>query len=180
MNSRHTFPYLVWITMLFANQATFGQPANGPRTFSLVGAASGAPTISIFAAATGTMVRSLGANNASLDLGRVSYFQGTSAPGQSMRKSPKLLVISTRFGLRVDCPGSSSLSRVTVSMSRLDSDTSYAISVDGNALGSASQTLVQSMPCDSGSEHRLDVNVPISLPAGPIDSIISLAATLIR
>jgi hypothetical protein len=180
MNSKCTFPYLVWITMLFAYQAAFGQPASSPRPISPVGAASGVPTISIFAAATGTMVRSLGANNASLDLGRVSYFQGTSAPGQSMRKSPKLLVISTRFGLRVDCPGGSSFSRVTVTMSRLDSNTSYAISVDGNALRTAQQTLVQSMPCDSGSEHRLDVNVPISSPAGPIDSIIALAATLIK
>jgi hypothetical protein len=178
MNSRYRASYLVGIVMLFANQATLGQPASNPRTIALVGTAPAAPTITILTAPTGALVRSLGANNASLDLGRISYFQGTSAPGQSMRKNSTSFAISTRFGLRVDCPGSSSFSRVTVTMLRVDSDGSYAISVDGIALGSASQSLVQSMPCGSGSEHRLDVSVPISSSAGPIDSTIALTATL--
>jgi hypothetical protein len=178
MNSRHRAFYLVWIVMLFANRATFGKPASNPRTIVLVGAAPAAPTITILAAASGTLIRSLGVNSASLDLGRVSYFQGSSVPGQSIRKNSRSFVISTRFGLRVDCPGSSSFSRVTVTMSRLDSDGSYAIRVDGIALGSAAQTLVQSIPCGSASEHRLDVSVPISSPAGPIDSTIALAGTL--
>jgi hypothetical protein len=178
MNSRNRAFYLVGIVMLFANRATVGQPVSNARTIVLVGAAPAAPTITILAAATGTSIRSLGANNASLDLGRISYFQGTTAPGQSIRKSSKSFAISTLFRLRVDCPGSSSFSRVTVTMLRLDSDGSYGISVDAIALGSSAQTLVQSMPCGSGSEHRLDVNVPISSPAGPIDSTIALAATL--
>lgn len=178
MNSRHVAPFLASILMLFANQAAFGQPGSNPRMIPLVGTAPGAPTITILTSATGALVRSLGASNASLDLGRVSFFQGTSAPGQSLRKNSKSFVISTRFDLRVDCPGSTSFSRVTVTMSRLDSDGAYAISVDGSALGSAAQTLVQSMPCGSGGEHRLEVNVPISSPSGPIDSTIALAAAL--
>jgi hypothetical protein len=172
--------FLVWIVMLFANRATFGQPIGGLRAVAPVGADLGVPTITIVAAPTGILVRRLGANNASLDLGRVSYFQAISAPGQSVRKSSRSLVISTRFGLRVDCPGISSTSRVNVTMSRLDSDGSYAISIDGITLGSTPQPLLQSMSCDSGSEHRLDVVVPISTQAGPIESNIAFAATLNR
>jgi hypothetical protein len=65
-------------------------------------------------------------------------------------------------------------------MSRLDADRSDAISIDGTTLGSAAQTLVQSMPCGSGGEHGLDVDVPISTPAGSIGSTVAFAATLNR
>jgi len=166
MNSKHRALFLVWMAVLFANRATLGPPTGNPRTSAPMVAAPAAPMITILAAATGPFVRSLGAGNASLDLGHVSYFQGTSAPGQSVQKSSGSFAIYTRFGLRVDCPGSSSSSRVTVTMSRLDADRSDAISIDGTTLGSAAQTLVQSMPCGSAGEHRLDVNVPISTRAG--------------
>jgi hypothetical protein len=180
MNSKSRDLLLVWIVILFANRATFGQLTRGPRTISPVADALGAPTITIFTAATGTLIRSLGPNNASLDLGRVSYFQGVLVPGQTVRKSFGSIMISTRFNLRVDCPGSPSFSRVNVTISRRDEDGSYAVSVDGTTLGSAAQTLVQSMPCGSGSEHRLDVSVLTSSPAGPIDSTLALAATVNR
>lgn len=171
---------LALIVTLFANRATFGQLTRSPRTIPALGVAPGAPTIAILAAATGTLVRSLGANSASLDLGRVSYFQEVLVPGQTMRKSSGSFIISTRFDLRVDCLGSPSSSRVSVTMSRTDADGSYAVSVDGTTLGPSAQKLVQSMPCGSVSEHRLDVSVPISSPAGPIDSTIALSATLNR
>jgi hypothetical protein len=180
MNSKHRALFLVWMAVLFANRATFGQPTGNPRTITPLVAAPAAPVITILTAATGTLVRSLGAGNASLELGRISYFQRTSAPGQSVRKSSESFVISTRFVLRVDCPGSSLSSRVTVTMLRLDADPSHAISIDGTALGSVTQILVQSMPCGSGGEHRLDVDVPISTPAGSIGSTVAFAATLNR
>jgi hypothetical protein len=34
------------------------------------------------------------------------------------------------------------------------------------------------MPCGSGGEHRLDVEVPVSTPAGSIGSNVAFAATL--
>jgi hypothetical protein len=128
MNSKSRDLLLVWIVILFANRATFGQLTRGPRTISPVADALGAPTITIFTAATGTLIRSLGPNNASLDLGRVSYFQGVLVPGQTVRKSFGSIMISTRFNLRVDCPGSPSFSRVNVTISRRDEDGSYAVS----------------------------------------------------
>ena len=136
--------------------------------------------ITILAAATGALVRTQAAGNASLDLGRVSYFKGTSAPGQSRQKNFRSFVISTRFALKVDCPGSPASSQVNVTMSRLDAAASHAIAIDGISVGSAAQTLVQSMPCGSGGEHRLDVEVPVTTPAGSIGSTVAFVATLKR
>jgi hypothetical protein len=138
------------------------------------------PIMTILAAATGALVRTQAAGNASLDLGRVSYFKGTSAPGQSRQKNSRSFVISTRFALKVDCPGSSASSLVNVTMSRLDAAASHAITIDGTTVGSVAQTLVQSMPCGSGGEHRLDVEVPVSTPAGSIGSTVAFVATLKR
>jgi hypothetical protein len=142
--------------------------------------APAAPSITILPAATGALLRSQGASNASLDLGRVSYFEGTSAPGESSRKNSGSFVISTRFALKVDCPGSPPSSRVNVTMSRLDATPSHAITIDGTTVGSTARTLVQSMPCGSGGEHRLDVEFPVSTPAGSIGSTVAFAATLNR
>jgi hypothetical protein len=170
----------VSILVLLVNQAVWGQPAVAPRALTAVVAAPAAPTITILTAANGAMLRSQGASNAALELGRVSYFRGTSAPGQSSRKSSRSLMISTRFALKVDCPGSPASSKVSLSMSRLDAAATHAISVDGALVGSVPQTLVQVMPCGSAGEHRLDVEIPVSTPAGSIGTAVTFVATINR
>lgn len=50
--------------------------------------------------------------------------------------------------------------------------------IDGTPLGYGVQTLAQCMPCGSVAEHRLDLEVPISTPAGPIGSTVAFLATL--
>ena len=180
MNSKHTILFRVWICVILANPSAFSQPAGIPRSVSPVVAAPGTPAITILAAATGALLRSQAAGNASLDLGRVSYFTGTMSPGASSRNNSRSFVISTRFALKVDCPGNLASSKVNVRVSRLDAATSHAITIDGTTLGSAAQTLVQSMPCGSAGEHRLDVEVPVSTPAGSIGSTVAFVATLNR
>jgi hypothetical protein len=165
---------------LLVNRAAFGQPAGAARAITSVVAPPAAPTVTILAAATGALVRSQAAGNASLDLGPVSYFRGTSAPGESRKKNSRSFVISTRFALKVDCPGSSASSQVNVTISRLDAAASHSITIDGTTVGSAAQTLAQSMPCGSSGEHRLDVEVPVSTPAGSIGSTVAFVATLKR
>jgi hypothetical protein len=179
MKIKHTVRMWIGPLALLANVAARGQVAAKPRTITPAAAAATlAPTVTILSAASGALVRSLGAGNASLDLGPVSYFKGTAAAGESRQKNPGAFVITTRFMLRVDCPGSSSSSQVIVSMSRMDSAASHAIAVDGTTVVSAPQTLEQSMACGSSGEHRMDVEVPISTPAGVIGSTVAFLATL--
>jgi hypothetical protein len=180
MNSKHIDLLRIWTLVMLAHPSAFGQRGSVPRNLIPLVAAPAAPAITILAAATGAMLRIQAAGNASLDLGRVSYFERPSNPGETSRKNSGSLVVSTRFGLRVDCPGSSSSSKVNVTVSRLDAATSHAITIDGTTVGSAPQTLVQSMPCGSASEHRLAVEVPVSTPAGSISSTVAFVATLNR
>lgn len=170
----------VWMLALLANPAAFGQLAGIPRTMAPVIAAPSAPTITILTTATGALVRRLGAGSSSIDLGQVSYFKGASAPGENWQKNPRSFVISTRFALRVDCPGASPSSKVNVTFSWLDGAPSHSITIDGATVGFVPKTFVQSMPCGSGGEHRMDVEVPISTPAGTIGSTIAFVATLNR
>jgi hypothetical protein len=180
MSIKYKALFRVLMLVLLVNSAAFGQPSAVPRTITPVMAAPAAPTITILPAATGALLRNQGASNASLDLGRVSYFRGTSVPGESSQKISRSLVISTRFALKVDCPGNLASSSVNVTMSRLDAAASHAITIDGTTVGSATQTLMQSMPCGSGGEHRLDLEVPVATPAGSIGSTVAFAATLNR
>ena len=180
MNAKHMVLCGAWIFVILANPSIFGQPRGAPRTATPVAAASGAPAITILAVATGALLRSQATSNASLDLGRVSYFKGTSAPGESSRKNSESFVISTRFALKIDCPGSSASSQVNVTMSRLDAAASHAITIDGTTVGFAARTLMQSVPCGSSGEHSLAVEVPVSTPAGSIGSTVAFAATLNR
>jgi hypothetical protein len=178
MRLKHVALFRVWMFVLFANSPAFGQPAATRRSITSMVASPAVPTITILGTATGALLRSQGASNASVDLGNVSYFKGSSAPGESSQKNASSFVISTRFALKVDCPASSVASRVNVSISRLDAAASHSISIDGTTLRSVAQTLVQSMPCGSSGEHRLDVEVPVSTPAGSIGSTVAFVATL--
>ena len=177
MNSTHTLLHWVWILLLLVTRSAMGQPAGAPRSLTPL-AAPGTPTVTIFTAATGGSIRSHGAGSASIDLGRISYFRGSSAPGLQSQRRSRSLIISTRFALKVDCPGSSRSSQVEVTMSRLDADPSHSIDIDGSRLGLAAQPLVPAMLCGSSGEHRLEVEVPASAPAGPLGINVAFLATL--
>jgi hypothetical protein len=173
-NMKHT----VWILLLIAAQAALGQAGGAPRGSSPVVTASAGPIITILPAASGALLRSEGASRAAVDLGTVSYFRGASAQGESSQRSAGALVISTRFAVEVDCPGSPPASLVNVTMSRTDAAATHGMAIDGIKLGTTAQPFVQSMPCGSSGEHRLEVEVPASAPAGPIGSTVAFLATL--
>src|SRR5580704_103943 len=128
MNSKH----ILCTLCLLANLVAFGQSAGTPRMTMPVVAA--APTIAILAAPAGARLESQGANNATVNLGPISYFKGTSAAGETSQKNPGSFVVSTGFELKVDCPGNSS-SQVNLTASRLDASASHAIAIDGIPLG---------------------------------------------
>jgi hypothetical protein len=175
MNTKPTALFLLTTLTLFSGRRAFGQ-TGGPRAAAASTVA--APTVTVLTAAAGAMVQSLGTGAFSLNLGSISYYKGTSTPGETSQKKSGVLVITTNFSLKIDCPGSLASSQVNVIASRMDTAPSHSIAVDGFVLGPALQMLVSSMPCGSSAEHRLDVQVPVSTPAGPIGSTIAFMATL--
>jgi hypothetical protein len=167
------------MVMLLGVSGLVGQSAFPGRALQAAPAPA-APTITITTAATGALIRNYGAASALLDLGAVSYFKSASTPGETKQKNSGSFVISTRFALRIDCPASTPSSKANITMSRTDAASSHAITIDGAMLGSAAQILVSSMPCGSTGEHRLDMQVPTSTPAGSIGSTVAFVATINR
>lgn len=166
--------------LLLAIGVAFGQPIGGPRIIAPAVASPVTPVITILTAATGALVRRQGFGNASVDLGRISYFKGHSASGESSRELAKSFVISTRFVLKIECPGSAFPSSVNVTISRLDTDAAGVIAIDGTRVGPVAQILLQSMSCDSSTEHRLEVEVPVTTLAGSLGTSVEFVATLNR
>jgi len=168
MNSKPT----LWLLVLVIRSA-FGQPLGTPRAM-----ASAAPTITIITAPSGAMILNQGPGSSSLNLGGISYFKGASASGETSQRTSKSFVITTRFALRVDCPGSPASALVNVTMSRMDASASHSMAIDGIKLGTTAQTLELSVPCGSAGVHSLDVEVSTSTPAGSIESTVAFAAAL--
>jgi hypothetical protein len=167
------FQTILWALLLLAHGTASGEPIGTPKA-----AAVGAPTITVLTAVTGALILNQGPGSASLNLGGVSYFRGTSTSGETSQRNSKSFVITTRFALRVDCPGSPASAQVSIAASRMDASAAYAMAIDGIKLGTTVQTLEQSMPCGSAGDHRLDVEVPTSTPAGSIASTVAFKATL--
>jgi hypothetical protein len=176
MNSPKTTLISIWMLAPLLSGVASGQT----RRISSAASQAAPPSITILSAPTGALVRSEGAGSAALDLGTVSYFRGASVPGESSRRSSGSLVISTRFALRIDCPGSLPSSQVNVTMSRTDGAATHEMAIDGIKLGTAAQPLAESMACGSSSEHRLEVAVPVSTPQGTIGSTVAFEAALRR
>jgi hypothetical protein len=158
--------------LVAAGPAACAEPLRAPSSASAKKSAFGPPTISLLPSSTGTMMRSYGGGSASIDLGRVSYFEGARVPGSTSRKSRNSFVISTRFGLKIDCADGTRLSPVDVTVFLLDSDLPNVITVDGMQITSLLQPLTTSFLCGSTTEHRLDVEVPTSAPDGAIGSTV--------
>jgi hypothetical protein len=157
--------------------AVSGLAAGADRTHTLAQAmaaavSQGQPTITILPAASGAPLQSHSGGSASLSFGRAAYYGGPRAPGVVAHKKINSLVLSTRFALKVGCSGWSSFVEVTMSLFTMDP--SYTVSVDGAELTTAPSVTV--LPCGSLSEHRMDVEVNTTRPAGPIGSTVSFSA----
>jgi hypothetical protein len=131
------------------------------------------PTITILPAASGAPLESYAGGTASLSFGRAAYYGGPQAAGVDAQKNSRAMVISTRFALKVDCNGASSVSLTEVAISLFAIDPSYTVSVDGAKLSSAPSTTL--LRCGSVSQHQLEVEITTTRPAGPIDSMLAFS-----
>jgi hypothetical protein len=133
----------------------------------------GQPTVTILPSASGASLRSYSAGSASLSFGQAAYYASRTAQGVAAQKKKSSMVLSTRFAMKVDCNGSPSpLAEITLSLFSVDP--TLAVSVDGLKLTTAPSTTV--LQCGSLSEHQVQVEIPTTRPAGPINSTLSISA----
>lgn len=165
-------------TLVFAFLLIPGIAYGADRVRALAQVVAGAasqrqPTITVLPAASGAPLQSYTPGSASLSFGQAAYYGGHLAPGVAAQKNSGAMILTTRFGLRVDCPVGSPSPSVQVSMSLLDMDPSYVVSVDGRTLTSAPFVVPQW--CGSVAEHRVDVEIPKTKLAGPIANTLSFS-----
>ncbi|MGJ5815261.1 hypothetical protein [Paludibaculum fermentans] len=129
--------------------------------------------MTILAAASGAPMHGLGTANPALSFGHTSYYAGRSAPGVSQRSSGGSIVMTTQFALKVDCSDTQAV-LVEIEMTLISPDASYTVIVDGAPLSTMTSATVQR--CGSVSEHRLEIEVPKTRPAGPFGSTVSFTA----
>ena len=124
------------------------------------------PSLSIVTASSGVLVRNLGPNASSVDFGLISYPAGSEAPGANSRENRDSMVISTRFGLRVNCLASA-LSRADISVFLMESS-QFRVSIDGVAVSSEPQLLLVAQGCGSITVHKLEIEVPVYASEGSL------------
>lgn len=175
MPSRLRFQSLVLALLAFPVLVFCGQRS---RTLvrDIVGkTANGQVSVIILPAASGAPLLNYGPGSTSLSLGHVAYYGRGEAFGVRARRTPEALILSTRFGLKVECGGwQPSFAEVTVSL--VDLDPSYAVSMDGKRLSVA--PLPIPTRCGVVTEHLIEMQIPAAHPDGPIGNKVAFLATV--
>lgn len=100
-----------------------------------------------------------------LDFGRISYFS-PSYPRTATKKDSHALTTTAEFGLELEAPGSSPNGAAMLSAYLAEPSPNCAYLVDGIRLTTAPQVISAHVEYGTITEHRLEMKVPKSAPAG--------------
>ncbi len=153
-----------------------GQGVKPKRALLTVQAAGSGGSLSITFVQIGAPLSQSGANQASLDLGRLSYFGCSSQPGVTCRALSGALRVSTDFGIRVDRKGQAAKT-ATVSAFLLAGSTSFPVAIDGVTLTPTEQVIASGAGFGSVVSHTLSIDVPTTLPPGPLAITVGVMVT---
>jgi hypothetical protein len=109
----------------------------------------------------GAPVRSI-AGQGTLDLGRVSYLTGSTEEGVQVTRGKQTFTVSTRFGLQVGAPGTQGTAKLIGVLAQVNP--AIRVMIDGVNLSSAPQVIQMAVRFGVVSEHRLEIEIPVSMP----------------
>lgn len=145
---------------------------------SALPAAFAAPVVEVVALPTGAPVRASGAGFGALGLGHVSWSSQRPSYGVTQVKDQNSFSITTRVGLRLDCPRADAGRRASIAAVLDQFETRYAVSIDQIALSATPAIISPLVSCGSTTQHTFSVKVPVSASAGPIDANVRFQVTL--
>jgi len=160
------------VSLVFAVNG-FSQTSTSPT-----GNAPVTPVVQVVPSPAGGAVRTAGMGVSSLDLGHMSWVLESPGFGLTHTRDKDSFTISTSVGLLLDCPTADTGRRGLISAFLQQTDSRYTISLDGNALSTALAIIGAPVSCASTTQHTLQVRVPVSTPAGPINPTIGFQVTL--
>jgi len=122
---------------------------------------SGTLAVQLVSSATGVTMKGGTTNQRSMDLGTVSYQNGSNALNVSVQKLSTSFVVSTKFGLEVD-DSTGKVGTVTVRANLAAPDV-FIFRVDGFQLGTTPQLIQTQIKPGILLQHLLEIEVPTSL-----------------
>jgi hypothetical protein len=123
--------------------------------------ASGTLAVQLINATNGVAMKGGNSSQRSMDLGTVSYQNGSSTLNVSVQKLSTSFVVSTRFGLEVDDP-TGTVGTVTV-LAGVAAPDVFIFRVDGFQLGTSPQLIQAQVKPGGIAQHLLQIEVPTSL-----------------
>lgn len=109
----------------------------------------------------GAPVRSI-AGQGTLDLGRVSYLTGSTEEGVQVKRGKQTFTVSTRFGLQVGTPNAQGTAKLLGVLSQ--ANPAIRVAIDGIDLSIAPQVIQMAVRFGVVTEHRLEIEIPVSMP----------------
>ena len=110
--------------------------------------------------AKGARVRSISGQGA-LELGPLSYLNGASEEGVSIRRHARTFTVSTRFGLLVGDPSMHGTAKLVAVLTQIDP--AIRVAVDGVNLTSSPGVIQMAISYGVVTEHRLEIEIPTTM-----------------
>jgi hypothetical protein len=123
--------------------------------------ATGTLAVQLVSSANGVAMKGGTGSQRSMDLGTVSYQNGSNTLNVSVQKLSTSFVVSTHFGLEVD-DSTGKVATVTVRAGLAAPDV-FIFRVDGFQLGTTQQFIQTQVKPGSLLQHLLEIEVPTSL-----------------
>ena len=136
------------------------------------------PVVQVVAAPTGANVRATGTGLGSLDLGAVSWARTPQTGGVTQTKDKSSFTVATKIGLRLGCSAADGSRLANVSAFLQTADSIYTILLDGIRMSLSPTVVIPAAACGSTTQHLLEVAVPITAPAGPINPSLGFGVVL--
>lgn len=122
---------------------------------------TGTLSVQLLNAANGAVMSGGTAAQRSMDMGTVSYQNGSSTLNVSVQKHSTSFVVSTKFGMEVD-DASGKVGSVTV-LAGLAAPDVFIFRVDGFQLGTTPQLIQGQVKPGASVQHLLEIEVPTAL-----------------
>lgn len=171
----------VWLLLavfagLLPAAAQNAQPAESTRKAVRNKASDASLWLNFVPVPKGAPVRSI-AGQGTLDLGRISYLSGSMQDGVTVTRGTRTFSVRTRFGLQVGTPGNAGTVKLLGLLTEMHPG--VRVTLDGINLSPAPEVIDMAMKFGAVTEHRLEVEIPISMPEAAAEVINAIAFQVI-
>jgi hypothetical protein len=159
-----------------AAQSAPRNPGQLPRAIAAELAGRNGITVRVVPLAGSAPVMGAGTGQDTLELGNASYASQRRG-AVTISKHPGYFTITTEFGLQLEPASGATTGAATLSAYLIDPVPYCSYYLDGVHLTSVAQPITLELRYGAVSTHRLEIRVPVTAPAGPLQASIGWIAS---